>query len=348
MTTTHTGDIRVKFFGKGQPTYDRSKIISRFPGRDGVWGRCKFIFDLDCRDYDWVLVYDDLNSKDGGERFSTRIEELACPQKNTLLVTTEPSSIKVYSRAFTSQFGVVLTSQEPWALRHPHAIFSQPGLNWFYGHDYNHIRDNPPLTKTSEFSTVCSSKQQKHTLHSLRYEFTQKLKAVMPELEIFGHGVRPIDSKTEALDSFRYHLAIENHLALHHWTEKLSDSFLGLSLPFYFGCPNVFDYFPEGSVVPIDIRNFDESVETIRRTIHDNAWEKRLDLLKESRRRVLEEYHLFAVAEKIIRERHQHGVGTQGGRLLSRRAARHQNAWTGVSHILELANARVRNYLATR
>jgi hypothetical protein len=347
MTIQHTGDIRVKFYGKGQPTYDRSRMISRFPGRDGIWGRCQFIFDLDCRDYDWVLVYDDLNSKEGGERFSTRVEELACPRENTLLVTTEPSSIKVYSHAFTSQFGHVLTSQEPWAIHHPHAIFSQPGLNWFYGHDYNYIRDHPPLNKTLDLSTVCSSKQQRHTLHHLRYEFTQRLKNVLPELEIFGHGVRPIESKTEALDSFRYHLAIENHLCRHHWTEKLSDSFLGLSLPFYFGCPNVFDYFPEGSVVPIDIRDFDASVETIRQTIRENTWEKRLGLLQEARRRVLEEYHLFAVVEKIIREHHQTG-GTRGGLLRSRRAARHQNTWTAVSHGLELAHVRARNFLASR
>ena len=76
-----------------------------------VWGECAFTFDPDARDYDWLVVYDDLPPV-AGERFSDRVEVLACPPGNTLLITTEPSSIKTYGSAYTAQFGHVLTSQE--------------------------------------------------------------------------------------------------------------------------------------------------------------------------------------------------------------------------------------------
>lgn len=341
MNRRHTGEIKVKLLGKGAPTFSRDQVLQRFPNRDGVWGQCQFLLEPDCRDYDWLVVYDDVMCRAGGERTSTRIEELACSRDHSLLVTAEPCSVKVYAPSFVSQFGVVLTSQEPWAIQHPGAVYSQCGLLWFYGHDYQQIRDKSPPLKSASISTVCSSKQQRHTLHRLRYQFTQKLLARMPELDVFGHGVRPINDKSTAVDPYRYHLAVENHVCQHHWTEKLADSFLGFALPFYFGCPNVFDYFPEGSLIPIDIRRFDESLEIIQRTIRDRTWEKNFNAVQEARRRVIEEYHLFAVLEKLITERHDPSRADRGALIRSRRAARNQSLVHLVSHGLQVVRTRL-------
>ena len=223
--------IRVKFLTK-HPDRDVSPHWLQFlPGNNPVLGRCHFIFDRDERNYDWIAVYDDLPSSQG-ERHSLWEEVLACPRERTLLLTSEPATVKVYGHGFLNQFGWVLTSQEPWVIRHPGAIYCQTGLIRFYVGPHDHIAQHPPTNKTALISTVCSSKQQSHTLHKYRYQFTQQLKQALPELEIFGHGVRYIEHKNEALDSFRYHVAIENHVCQHHWTEKLADSFLGMCLPF--------------------------------------------------------------------------------------------------------------------
>ena len=305
--------IKVKLMIRSGTPDDHSSALRGFPGHRPVWGGCEFIFDHEARDYDWLVAYDDLPPY-RGERRSFRDELLACPPENTLLITVEPSSIKAYGNRFLRQFGHVLTSQEPWAINQPGTIRSQPALLWFYGAhakpddprgDYDYQVAHPPLHKTADISTVCSSKQMRHTLHYHRYQFVQKLAAVMPGLEVFGHGVRPLADKADALDQFRYHVAIENHVAPHHWTEKLADSFIGATLPFYYGCPNVTDYFPEDSVVPIDIFKFDEARETIEKAIRDRWYEKRLPAILEARRRVLENYGLFATIDKIVREHHR-------------------------------------------
>ena len=83
-----------------------------------------------------------------------------------------------------------------------------------------------------------------------------------------------IEQKADALDPYRYHLAVENYIGPHYWTEKLADAFLGYTLPFYCGAPNAADYFPEESFIPIDINNFDGALETIRRAIADKEYEK--------------------------------------------------------------------------
>ena len=74
----------------------------------------------------------------------------------------------------------------------------------------------------------------------------------IPELERFGKGFKWIETKAEALDDYEFHVAIENHFAPHVWTEKLADAFLGFTVPIYFGCPNVYDYFPKENIIFIE------------------------------------------------------------------------------------------------
>lgn len=307
--TAPADEIRVKFLTKAQAVdQPPGQWLRRFPGRTPAWGRCRFIFDANARDYDWLVVYDDLPRR-AGSRLPDWVEELACPRERTLLVTTEPSSIKRYGRAYLAQFGHVLTSQEPWAVPHPRAIRLQPGLVWFYGMDRRDgtyddlVRQAEPSAKPGLIATVCSSKRMGHTLHSARYDFTQELKRRLPELEVFGHGVRPIKDKSEAVDAFRYHIAIENHVAPHHWTEKLADAFLGYSLPFYFGAPNATDYFPSGSFIPIDIFDVDGTERVIREAIARDEYTRRLPAIREARRLVLEKYGTFPQLASLIEER---------------------------------------------
>lgn len=296
--------LRAKFLSKAASVNPTSKLSRLLPNGECRLREIEWIFEQDCSNYDWLVVYDDLPLAPGGGN-SRWEEKLACPRENTLLITAEPSTIKVYGKAFLGQFGHVLTSQEPWAIPHPNPIFSQCGLLWFYGKSHLEASADFPIHKSLNFSTVCSSKQQRHTLHSLRYEFTRRLKNEIPDLEVFGHGHRFIQSKFEALDPFRYHLAVENHYAPHHWTEKLADTFLGGCFPFYFGCPNVFDYFPNESLIPLDICDFEGSLEAIEKAMRDNAYEKRLPAIREARRLVLDEYALFPMLSHLIPKLHQ-------------------------------------------
>lgn len=338
--------IRVKFISR----VEQRTWLRQFPASRPKWGNCEFLFDIEARDYDWVVVYDDM-LPDGRERFSTRREQLACPQQHTLLVTGEPSSIKTYGTAFTGQFGYVLTSHVAWALPHPGRIWSQPALQWFYGLGNAHETSwetlhEEPWAKTRELSTVCSVKQQRHTLHNRRYRFTQELKQRLPGMDIFGHGVREMDDKAEALRDYRYHIAIENHHGRHHWTEKLADPFLGLALPFYYGCTNIADYFPEQSYIEIDIDDVEETARIIESAISDGEYDNRLPYIIEARRRVLEDYNLFAVLAREIERRHNPAsVPTAGSTLCSRRAINRSSPAAGVSYLWQKGRNRVMHRL---
>lgn len=334
--------IRIKLLGKYRPDADGYGWLRRFPGRKPAWGNCDFVFDRFEREYDWLVVYDDLPSV-SGERATNWVEELGCPRENTMLITTEPSSIKIYGKHFLRQFGHVLTSQESWAVgQHPGAIYYQPGLIWYYAFseprgDYDHIRDNVPMNKTGEISAVCSTKQQRHTLHRQRYDFIMGLKEAVPEMELFGRGIRFVEDKADALDPFKYHIAIENFFGPHHWTEKLADPFLGACMPVYHGCPNAEEYFPEESFLRIDIGDVDAAAEIIQRAIRDNLYERNLDYILESRKRVLEKYAPIAQICRFVNELHNPDATkpSAGEVVASRHAHRKRSIFHGAQFVLE-------------
>jgi hypothetical protein len=299
--------IRVKVMA----TIPQAVLQRQLPGKMSEWGNCRFSFDPNDNHYDWLVVYDDLPARQGESR-KNRFEKLACPASHTVLTTSEPSSIKHYGNTYVNQFGCVITSQEEWALPHRNRIFSQAGLHWFYGLGNTHIIPfddmvaHPPSDKTHDLSMVFSPKRMRHTLHHRRFNFMQHLMQALPEMHVYGRGARPLpdNDKAGALDSYRYHVAIENYIGPHHWTEKLSDAFLGLTLPFYAGCPNAADYFPTESFIPLDMMDPVGAARIIRQAMTNNEYEKRLPAIIEARRRVLFEHNFFALVSREIEKRH--------------------------------------------
>lgn len=310
---------RIKFLSK--TPLDRMAPLweSLFPS--GGYKNAAFIFDPDERDYDFLVVYEDLPPL-SGERKILRSERLACPKKHTLLITTEPSSIRIDGLNYLSQFGEVWTSRPldwksvfyldrrgcrvsnlPTATPDPlssrqRTLYQQrlqkthpPPLRWFYGRD---MEGNDHLTldelsrensnKTRNLSTVTSNKAMKHTVHAKRLEFVTALKARLgDDLSLYGRGFKSVRDKREAMSAYRYHIAIENHVQSGHYTEKLTDCFLALCLPFYFGAPDYDRYFPREAAIPIDLFALDKSESIIREAIASNQYEKRLPSLQKAK-----------------------------------------------------------------
>lgn len=331
------------------------RLKHQFPGGVTQWGKCHFSFDPKDEHYDWLVVYDDLPSRHGEPR-NERQETLACPASHTMLTTSEPSSIKHYGNTYVRQFGCAITSQEAWALPHRDRIFSQAGLHWFYGLGDSHITPfdeilaRPPLNKTFDLSMVFSPKRMRHTLHHRRFNLMHHLMQEFPEMHVYGRGARPLpdNDKAGALDSYRYHVAIENYIGPHHWTEKLADAFLGLTLPFYAGCPNATDYFPQDSFIPIDINDPAGAVRIIRDSIANKEYEKRLPAIMEARRRILFEHNYFALVSREIEKRHDpNSMEVAGGIIYSRHALRDKSLIYGLQGLYGKAKARAFHMLHT-
>ncbi|MEI6177785.1 MAG: glycosyltransferase family 10 [Verrucomicrobiota bacterium] len=305
---SHNRKLHIKLIARGK---DGTAWAKQLPESGSFTGECSFHFDRDEPHYDWLVVIDDVSRK-----LTTPAEKLRCADEHTLLVTTEPPTITHFGKAFCAQYAHVMTSQPPEALQHPNRIYSHTGNLWFNGHSYRDLHGKPLPQKTRDLSTVCSSKQQKHTIHNDRYQFSHWLMQQIPSIDLYGHGSRFIEHKYDALDPYLFHLAIENHQGLHHWTEKLADSFLSGCFPIYYGCTNVADYFPPESFLEIDIHQRGEALEKIRERIDNPRFDSTIiDALHEARRRVMHEHNLLFMIE-LLALKHFNPALKPSGRLL--------------------------------
>ena len=291
------------------------------PNNELKWNNCTFITNPYDSDYDWFVVRNDVPYI-----FKNKIK-LNCDTQRTILFTSEPSSITRYGKKFVNQFGFLLSSQEKEILPHTNAIRSPTGNVWHYGKSYDQLRNEKPIIKNKIISTVCSTKQMKHTKHAERLKFTKNLKKDLSCLDLYGKGHNYIKNKYDAIDPYKYHLVIENHKSKYHFTEKITDAFLGYSIPIYYGCTNINDYFPINSYIEIDINNYEESLNIIKNIINDpDEYKKRLDAVIEARRRVLEIYNLPAMIADIIEKSELEGIKLLNKKIIySRRIMRLKN-----------------------
>ena len=273
----------------------------------------EFVYDLGCSDYDWLVVYDELPDVDAGT-FHDGFEPLACSSEHTILCTWEPVSIKSYSKAYVRQFRYLLSNRPPEAESHPGYRLGRGYFTWF-------VRDFPMkpggvLEKPSLISAVCSAKQMTHTKHQARFRLIERLAAEIPELEWYGRGIRDIDRKEKALLPYKYHVAVENHIGVHHWTEKFADAILCECLPFYAGDPALTEIFPPDSFIPIPIDDPVEAARIVRAAIAANEYERRREAILEAKRLILERYNFYAQVISVIQSAGP--VATAGAGAISR------------------------------
>ncbi len=346
--------LRIKFSGRIRPEQNPAYWAALFPGQIPVVDGCEFTFDPDARDYDWLVVYEDLMYPSGSVR-STRSEPLDCHRDNTLLITQEPSAIKIYGPKFLSQYGHVLSAQPSEIINHNNHILQVSPIRWFYGRplnqdDHNYVtldelRAMPIPDKNTVISTVCSDKQMSKTLKA-RYDLTAFLNNKLGDkFDWFGRGIRPVNDKAEAMNNYLYHLAIENHIFPHYWTEKIADSFLAYCLPFYYGPSNISDYFDPKSYVPIDIFKPEEALEIIEKTLKDDLYKTRFPAIQAAREKVLYDYNLMTVAARIATSRHQEKKKQARAKILGRHAFRNAHPILAMHDLAHRAKFRGHNRL---
>lgn len=296
--------IRVKFVSKTQPDEIDRLWRPLLPSGSNRVGRCHFSFDPDDRDYDAFIAYEDLPPL-SGESKVMRTERLSCARANTMLITTEPASIRIDGPNYLRQFGHVWTRKHPSLVRHPKQIRDTPPLRFFYGRNLAggaHLPLEETLPdKSRGLSGMSSTKAMNHTVHAARLDFMMALKARLgDDFDLFGRGIRSVDDKAEAMAAYRYHVAIENHVEPGHFTEKLTDCFLAGCLPFYFGDPDYACVFPENSVIPIDIMDFDGAVSTMTDAIQNRAYDRRRSSILKARKITLERFNTLAAVARTV------------------------------------------------
>ena len=278
-------------------------LLRQTTGRQGVWKHCQFYVDRHVDACDWWFVCHN----------SALMQEQSaiCDPNHIVFISMEP--YEQQPQSFYDQFAHVVACD--LSLRH-RSILRGNGLSWWAGinvdfqqghsflphtqHDYDSFNSSkiPPF-KNDQISIITSNKCF-FPGHQRRLAFIHRLmnSPLSNYIDLYGGGYRPIPDKLDALLSYKYHIVLENSEILDYWTEKLADAFLGYCLPFYHGCPNINDYFPENSYVPINIES-NSAMIVIEKALKSNLYDKRLEAISIARNLVLNDFNLFEVMTSI-------------------------------------------------
>lgn len=232
--------------------------------------------------------------------------------ENTILLTTEPSSVLIYPQKYLDQFGAVYTCQEQ--TRHRNVHFAPAILPWFIGYsedsegnitscplDYDKLKAMPTPRKPKLLSVITSNKAFTKG-HIDRLRFVERLREHYGDkLDVFGRGFCDFADKWDVLAQYKYHIVIENSSQRYYWTEKMSDCLLAGTFPFYYGCTNMDDYIPRKAYEPINIHRPDEAIRIIDREIDSDRYTQSCDALLEARYMMLDKYNMFEYIADICR-----------------------------------------------
>ncbi|WP_375176105.1 glycosyltransferase family 10 domain-containing protein [Pseudooceanicola sp.] len=134
------------------------------------------------------------------------------------------------------RFFRVLTHDRALIGRIPNGVFVPFGTTWV-----PEWRDLD-LTKSRSCSLIASAKRSQEG-HRVRHAIADHIRDSGLDVDVMGGGYAPFEAKSDGLAPYRYSVVIENAREPDYFTEKLIDAILCLSVPIYWGCPNIAEYF---------------------------------------------------------------------------------------------------------
>lgn len=195
---------------------------------------------------------------------------------------------------FHRRFHRVLTADATLLAKCPNAAFFPIAGSWVP--DWQTL----DLTKTAMCSLIASGKTKQRG-HKLRHAVAEWAKATNQDVDIMGRGYKPFDVKSDGLAPYRYSIVIENAREQNYFTEKLVDSLLCRTVPIYWGCPNIGDFFDTGGMM---ICNDMEDIRNAVAQMSETDYTARLPALERARDEAAATYTDFYVraAQTVLAE----------------------------------------------
>lgn len=270
-------------------------LMRQTPCNSGVWKGIRFTCDA-VSECDAIVVLNVVP-----EQTSVR-----CAPENVWAIMQEPYIEDVFDWMLEGhgQYARVFTHYPPRRDRLGKYKRSHPALPWHIDKSYDELKAQQVPDKPRDLSWITSN-MAIFPGHKGRMRFLDHLRSREVRLDLYGKGINYIEDKWNGLAPYRYSLAIENSSGPDYWTEKVADCFLSWTIPIYFGCTNLEDYFPAESFIRIDINQPDDALKVIDSVLSSDDWNARLPALEEARNLVLDKYQLFPQVHEFLQRYHR-------------------------------------------
>jgi len=176
-------------------------------------------------------------------------------------------------------FNLILTWDDKLLNQCQNAVLMPFGHTWFKPNQYN--THHPKKFQTSH---LCG-KLLKTYGQSLRHELLARQNEIKTPIKFFDvYGDRyDIENarkgKEEVFGDSMFGVAIENTSHRGYFTEKILDCFLLKTIPIYWGCSNIEDFFNKEGIIRVD--NVDDMIYVIN-SLDENFYNSRKEAIQEN------------------------------------------------------------------
>jgi hypothetical protein len=195
-------------------------------------------------------------------------------QAKVSLMIMEPRAI--HARHFdrltknSSRFHRILAHDEEFLASCPNSDLLLFGTTWISD------RSDLDVEKSQNLSLIASKKASLEG-HALRHEMVKWMRSKEVEFDALGGGYKSFGDKSEGLARYRYSVVIENVRERGYFTEKLLDAIFCETVPIYWGCPNIDEYFDTTAMIICETR---ADIERAVTSISREDYERRVDDLR--------------------------------------------------------------------
>lgn len=267
-------------------------FLTQTPGGNGIWNDIRFTFDA-VDECDGLIM---LNNQ------MKKAVTVMCPRENVWAIMQEP-----YMNGHTdwmveghAAFARVLTHHRPSSDRK--YLLSHPADPWHVQRSYDQLVGSAMPDKVKLISWIAGNPTDLpgHRRRSEFLAFVRKDGSV--DIDYFGRAIRFIEDKWDGLAPYKYSVVIQNSSSPDYWTDVVADSFLSWTVPIYYGCTNLEDYFPADAFIRIDIDQPEHSLKTMQSLAKEDDWDRRLPALEKARDMVLHRHQFFPHITRLMRQ----------------------------------------------
>jgi len=269
-------------------------VIGDFRERNSIPTKFSYVYNQTNGEYDITLIQD----RDCIKYINNEIKNI---KGKVIADIHEPphllSQKEVYDLVYENyhKFDKIFTFDEK-LLTLPNSVFRNGGYEVVLNKNI-HKLEYPTLVddallefyvdKSKNVSFITSNKNMTYG-HRFRNECVSVLQNNNSEIDLYGVGYNEIKGKIDALKEYKFSIVMENGVHKNYFTEKILDCFLTGTIPIYWGCPNIDDFF--------DIRGFytfNTSIELLEilNNLDTNVYHCKLEYAKENFNKALSYYY---------------------------------------------------------
>jgi hypothetical protein len=205
-----------------------------------------------------------------------------------------------------NMFDAIITYDEEILEKCSNSYFLEFGTSWIK--DYNFPEKKFQISHLTGYKLYAKGHHLRHKIH-YKQDSIKTPKDFYVSRESFGlenfNNNKILGDKKEPLFDSQFHICIENSQQKNCFTEKIIDCFQTKTIPIYWGCPNIGDWFNINGIYFVN--DFNEII-SICNSLNEKSYYDKIEFINEnyelSKKYVNIVDRLEIVIKKILNEKH--------------------------------------------